>query len=52
MRHTFVSPLSSSGVPVENISRLVGHSNTKVTELVYRKQLRHRLPKRAEAISY
>lgn len=32
--------LSDSGVPLENISRLVGHSNTTVTETVYRKQLR------------
>lgn len=27
-------------VPIEEISRLVGHSNTTVTELVYRKQIR------------
>ncbi|MFI6295987.1 tyrosine recombinase XerC [Nonomuraea sp. NPDC050790] len=40
MRHSFVSLLSDSGVPLENISRLVGHSNTTVTETVYRKQLR------------
>ncbi|GAB3142094.1 hypothetical protein GCM10027161_29950 [Microbispora hainanensis] len=40
MRHSFVSLLSASGVPIENISRLVGHSSTKVTEMVYRFQLR------------
>jgi hypothetical protein len=27
-------------VPIEEISRLVGHKSTLVTELVYRKQLR------------
>ncbi len=32
--------LSDDGVPLEQISRLVGHSGTTVTELVYRKQIR------------
>lgn len=40
LRHSFVSVLSNSGVPLEEISRLVGHSSTAVTELVYRKQIR------------
>lgn len=40
LRHSFVSLLSDSGVPLEEISRLVGHSSTSVTELVYRKQIR------------
>ncbi len=40
LRHSFVSVLSDSGLPVEEISRLVGHSGTSVTELVYRHQLR------------
>lgn len=40
LRHSFVSLLSDSGVPLEEISRLVGHSSTTVTELVYRKQIR------------
>ncbi len=40
LRHSFVSLLSESGVPIEEVSRLVGHSGTHVTELVYRKQLR------------
>jgi hypothetical protein len=35
-----VSLLSDSGVPIEEISRLVGHKSTTVTELVYRKPLR------------
>jgi integrase len=40
LRHSFVSVLSDAGVPVEEISRLVGHSGTTVTELVYRHQLK------------
>ncbi len=40
LRHSFVSVLSDSGIPLEEISRLVGHSSTAVTELVYRKQIR------------
>ena len=40
LRHSFVSLLSDSGVPLEHISRLVGHSGTAVTEAVYRQQLR------------
>jgi hypothetical protein len=31
---------SDDGMPLEKISRLVGHSGTSVTELVYRKQIR------------
>ncbi|MGP3933393.1 site-specific integrase [Nonomuraea sp. KM88] len=40
LRHSFVSLLSDQGIPLEEISRLVGHSSTSVTELVYRKQIR------------
>jgi integrase len=40
MRHSFVSLLSDSGVPLEHISRLVGHSGTAVTEAIYRQQIR------------
>ena len=35
-----MSLLSDSGVPLEKISRLVGHSGTSVTELAYRHQIR------------
>ena len=35
LRHSFVSLLSDAGVSLEDISRLVGHSGTNVTELVY-----------------
>ncbi|HYI52697.1 MAG TPA: site-specific integrase [Microlunatus sp.] len=40
LRHSFVSVLSDAGVPVEQISQLVGHRGSTVTELVYRHQLR------------
>jgi integrase len=40
LRHSFVSLLSDDGVSLEEISRLVGHKNTVVTEIVYRKQIR------------
>jgi integrase len=40
LRHSFVSLMSDAGVPLEDIARLVGHGSTKVTETVYRKQLR------------
>ncbi|MBE1592994.1 hypothetical protein ACFPOI_20275 [Nonomuraea angiospora] len=40
MRHSFVSLLSDSGVPLEDIARLVGRTGTAATETVYRKQIR------------
>jgi integrase len=40
LRHSFVSILSDSGVNIEKIADLVGHSGTSVTEKVYRHQLR------------
>ncbi|SNR87325.1 Site-specific recombinase XerD [Haloechinothrix alba] len=40
MRHSFVSLLSNSGVSLEDIARLVGHSGTTVTESVYRHEIR------------
>jgi integrase len=40
LRHSFVSLLSDSGMPLDQISQLVGHSSTAVTEAVYRKQIR------------
>jgi integrase len=50
MRHSFMSVLSDSGVAIEDISRLVGHNSTEVTETVYRKQIRPVLLARAEAM--
>jgi hypothetical protein len=40
MRYSFVSLLSDRGMLLENISRLVGHGTTIVTETGYREQLR------------
>jgi integrase len=41
LRHTFVSIMSDAGVPIERIADLVGHTGgSRVTELIYRKQLR------------
>lgn len=40
VRHSLVSLMSEAGVPLEAIVRVVEHSSTKVTEVVYRKQLR------------
>ncbi len=50
LRHTFVSLMSDSGVPVEEIARLAGHANSRTTELVYRHQLRPVLEKGAQAL--
>jgi integrase len=50
LRTSFVSLLSSSGVPVEEIARLAGHSNTRTTEVVYRRELRPVLTAGAEAM--
>ena len=40
LRHSFVSLLSDSGLPLDEISQMVGHSGTAVTEAVYRMQIR------------
>jgi integrase len=40
LRHSFVSLLSNSGVRIEDIAELCGHAGTRVTEAVYRHQLR------------
>ncbi len=50
LRHSFVSLMSDAGVPLEEIARLVGHGSTKVTETVYRKQLRPVLTGGAEVM--
>ena len=48
LRHTFVSLMSDSDVAVEEIARLVGHASSKVTETVYRHQLKPVLTTGAE----
>lgn len=40
LRHSFVSLLSDSGVSIEDIADLCGHAGNRVTEAVYRHQLR------------
>jgi integrase len=50
LRHSFVSLMSHSGVPVEEIARLAGHSSSRTTEVVYRRELRPVLTTGAEAM--
>ena len=50
LRHSFVSLMSSSGVPIEEIARLAGHSSSRTTEVVYRRELRPVLTAGAEAM--
>jgi integrase len=40
LRTSFVSLMSHNGVSTEEIARLVGHSSTRTTEVVYRRELR------------
>jgi site-specific recombinase XerD len=50
LRHSFVSVMSANGVTLEEIARLAGHSTTRTTELVYRKELRPVLTSGAEVM--
>ncbi|WP_440086286.1 tyrosine-type recombinase/integrase [Streptosporangium sp. LJ11] len=50
LRHSFVSILSAHDVPVEDISDLVGHVSTHVTETAYRHEIRPALTKGAQAM--
>jgi integrase len=50
LRDSFVSLLSSTGMSIEDISHLVGHASSRVTELVYRKELRPVLTRGARAM--
>jgi integrase len=40
LRPTFVSVMSESGVAVEEIARLAGHSSSRTTKTIYRHELR------------
>ena len=52
LRHSCVSLLSDEGVPIEQIARLVAHvGGSKVTEAVYRKQLRPVIDEGATAMN-
>ena len=50
LRHSFVSILSAHGIRIEDISALVGHSGTTVTETVYRREIRPALTTGATAM--
>jgi integrase len=50
LRTSFVSLLSASGVPVEEIARLAGHSSSRTTEVIYRREIRPVLVKGAEVM--
>jgi integrase len=50
MRHSFVSVLSANDIELKEISLLVGHSGTNVTERVYRQEIRPVLLKGAEVM--
>jgi integrase len=50
LRHTFVSLLSSDGMPIEDIADLVGHKGTLTTETVYRKVIVPELRRGAEVM--
>ncbi len=50
LRTSFVSLLSDHGIPIEVISRVVGHSGSATTERVYRKKLRPLIAAGAEAM--
>lgn len=51
LRHSFVSIMSDSGVPIERIADLVGHAGgSRVTEQIYRHQLRPVLTEGADVM--
>ncbi|HUB37792.1 MAG TPA: hypothetical protein VMA72_02970 [Streptosporangiaceae bacterium] len=45
-----MSLLSAAGIPVEEIARLAGHSSTRTTEVIYRRELRPVPTRGAEAM--
>jgi integrase len=51
LRHSFVSLMSDNDVPIETIADLVGHAGTRVTEQVYRHQLKPVITKGAETMN-
>ena len=51
LRYSFVSILSADDVRMEDISDLVGHSSTSVTETVYRHEILPLSPKTAPAVN-
>jgi integrase len=51
LRHSFVSVMSDRGMATEEIARLVGHSSSRTTEVVYRHELRPVIRSGAEIIN-
>jgi integrase len=52
LRTSFVSLMSHQGISTEEIARLVGHSSTRTTEVIYRKELRPVITTGAEAMDH
>jgi integrase len=50
LRTSFVSMMSYQGVPVEEIARLAGQASSRTTEVIYRRELRPVITKRAEVM--
>jgi len=50
LRTSFVSMMSHQGVPVEGIARLAGHSSSRTTEVIYRRELRPAITTGAEVM--
>jgi integrase len=50
LRHTFVSLMSDTSVPVEEVARLAGHTTSRTTEIVYGHQLLPIMEKGAQAM--
>jgi hypothetical protein len=50
LRHSFVSIMSDTGVPIETIADLAGHASISVTETVYRHQLKPVITRGAETM--
>jgi integrase len=50
LRNTFVSLMSESGIAVEEVARLAGHSSSRTTEVVYRHELRPVITTGADAM--
>jgi integrase len=52
LRTSFVSMMSHRGVPVEEIARLAGHSSSRTTEVIYRRELRPVITTGAEVMDH
>ena len=50
LRRTRISLLSLGGLPVEEITRIAGHSSTGTTQVVYRREVRQVLTGGAQTL--